>query len=117
MTERPNQKRRTRRALLDAAADLLREGQSPTLEEIAERALVSRATAYRYFPNVDNLLVEAALDVVSPQADALFVGHTSQDPVARLDRVDEALNAMPAAETPGKRTSVTKYDVAVRMSA
>ncbi|NUT55342.1 MAG: hypothetical protein HOQ03_05085, partial [Thermoleophilia bacterium] len=25
---------------------------------------------------------------------------------------DEALNAMPAAETPGKRTSVTKYDVA-----
>ena len=30
---------------------------------------------------------------------------------------DEALNAMPAAETPGKRTSVTKYDVAVRMSA
>ena len=30
---------------------------------------------------------------------------------------DEALNAMPAAETPGKRTWVTKYDVAVRMSA
>ena len=29
---------------------------------------------------------------------------------------DEALNAMPAAETPGKRTSVTKYDVAVRMT-
>lgn len=31
-------------------------------------------------------------------------------------RGDEALNAMPAADTPGRRTSVTKYDVAVRMT-
>ena len=31
-------------------------------------------------------------------------------------RGDEALNAMPAGDTPGRRTSVTKYDVAVRMS-
>ena len=31
-------------------------------------------------------------------------------------RGDEALSAMPAGDTPGKRTSVTKYDVAVRMS-
>jgi hypothetical protein len=30
-------------------------------------------------------------------------------------RGDETLNAMPAADTPGRRTSVTKYDVAVRM--
>ena len=29
---------------------------------------------------------------------------------------DEVLNAMPAGDTPGRRTSVTKYDVAVRMS-
>jgi hypothetical protein len=31
-------------------------------------------------------------------------------------RGDEALNAMPAGETPGQRTSVSKYDVAIRMS-
>jgi hypothetical protein len=30
---------------------------------------------------------------------------------------DEALNAMPAEDTPGKRSSVTKYDVVVRMTA
>jgi hypothetical protein len=30
-------------------------------------------------------------------------------------RGDEALNAMPAGDTPGRRTSVTKYDVVVRM--
>ncbi len=31
-------------------------------------------------------------------------------------RGDEALNAMPADQTPGRRTSVTKYDVVVRMA-
>jgi hypothetical protein len=30
---------------------------------------------------------------------------------------DEILNAMPAADTPGRRTSVKKYDVAVRMKS
>jgi hypothetical protein len=31
-------------------------------------------------------------------------------------RGDAALSAMPVGETPGRRTSVTKYDVAMRMS-
>ena len=31
-------------------------------------------------------------------------------------RGDEALSAMPAGDTPGRRTSVTKYDVAIRMA-
>ncbi len=31
-------------------------------------------------------------------------------------RGDAALNAMPAGDTPGQRTSVTKYDVAFRMT-
>jgi len=30
---------------------------------------------------------------------------------------DEILSAMPAADTPGRRTSVTKYDVATRMKS
>jgi hypothetical protein len=30
---------------------------------------------------------------------------------------DAVLSAMPAADTPGRRTSVTKYDVAARMTA
>jgi len=32
-------------------------------------------------------------------------------------RGDEALNAMPAGDTPGQRSSVTKYSVAHRMAA
>ena len=32
-------------------------------------------------------------------------------------QVDEILNAMPAGDTPGQRTSVTKYNVATRMAS
>jgi hypothetical protein len=32
-------------------------------------------------------------------------------------RGDEVLNAMPADETPGRRSSVARYDVAIRMTA
>jgi hypothetical protein len=32
-------------------------------------------------------------------------------------RADAALNAMPRDDTPGSRTGVTKYDVAMRMSS
>jgi hypothetical protein len=32
-------------------------------------------------------------------------------------RGDEALNAMPASDTPGQRTSVAKYQVTARMKA
>jgi hypothetical protein len=32
-------------------------------------------------------------------------------------RGDAALDAMPAGDTPGNRTSVTKYNVAIRMTA
>jgi hypothetical protein len=31
-------------------------------------------------------------------------------------QADETLNAMPAGDTPGQRTSVTRYDVAIRMA-
>jgi hypothetical protein len=31
-------------------------------------------------------------------------------------RGDEVLNAMPAGDTPGRRSSVARYDVAVRMT-
>ena len=35
---------------------------------------------------------------------------------ADYEQGDEALNAMPVGDTPGRRTSVTKYDVAHRMT-
>ena len=92
--ERPNQKRRTRKDLLQAAARLVQQGKRPSLEEVAEAALVSRATAYRYFPGVEPLLVEAALDTVAPEPGDALRGAPSDDPVARVQRVDAALHDM-----------------------
>lgn len=91
---RANQKRRTRKDLLQAAARLLKEGRNPSLEEIAEEALVSRATAYRYFPNVEALLIEAPLDLALPDETEMFSGTQEKDPVARMERVDAAFHDM-----------------------
>lgn len=57
---RANQKQRTRQALVDAAAEMIRTGTQPSLAEVAEAAKVSRATAYRYFPTQESLLIEVA---------------------------------------------------------
>ncbi len=93
-TGRPNQRSRTRKDLLDAASRLLKQGRRPTLEEVAEEALVSRATAYRYFPSADALLVEAPLDGATPSPDDLFGDAVSDDAVERLELVDAALDNM-----------------------
>jgi AcrR family transcriptional regulator len=57
---RTRQKKRTRSALIAAAAALVREGQTPSVPDAAKRAGVSRATAYRYFPSQEELELEAA---------------------------------------------------------
>ena len=94
---RPNQRRRTRKDLLRAAARLMKQGRKPNLEDIAAEALVSRATAYRYFPSVEALLVEAALDVAFPAAEEVFGKDAPADPVTRLLAADAAVQAMMAA--------------------
>jgi AcrR family transcriptional regulator len=94
VTGRSNQRRRTRKDLLDAASRLVKQGRKPSLEAIAEEALVSRATAYRYFPNVEALLVEASFDIATPQAADLFDDDAAPDPVSRVQRVDAALHDM-----------------------
>jgi len=91
-TARANQKRRTRKDLLQAASRLMKQGHKPSIDDIAAEALVSRATAYRYFPGLDALLVEASLDVAVPDAAALFGESASTDPVLRVQSVDTALH-------------------------
>ncbi|HEX8574192.1 MAG TPA: helix-turn-helix domain-containing protein [Allosphingosinicella sp.] len=100
---RPNQRRRTRKDLLEAAARLMREGRSPTLDEVAEEALVSRATAYRYFPGVDSLLLEAALDVAFPDPSALFADIPT-DVEARVEAAEAAVSDMIRANEAALRT-------------
>src|SRR5215211_5708090 len=86
MIGRTNQKARTRGALLDATRELLAEGVSPTVEQAADRAAVSRTTAYRYFANQRALLTAVYPEI---EANSLLDADAPVDPEERLELVIE----------------------------
>jgi AcrR family transcriptional regulator len=84
---RTQQKQRTRAALIAAARDLVARGVTPTVEEAAVVAGISRTTAYRYFPNQRAIVVAAHPEV---EAQSLLPDVAPQDVHARLDAVIDA---------------------------
>jgi hypothetical protein len=84
---RTHQKRRTRDALVAAAREVVAKGETPTVEVAAEMASISRATAYRYFPNQRALLVAAHPETA---ATSLLPEDPPDDVAARLDLVVDA---------------------------
>ena len=59
MTQREDQKKKTRAALLDAARALLMRGEPLTVTAAAREAGISKASAYRYFSDPALLAAEA----------------------------------------------------------
>ena len=100
-TGRTTQKARTRAALLDAARRLLSAGRTPSVEDAAEAAAVSRATAYRYFPNRRALLVAAHPEVETTD---LLGKDAPQDARERLDRTIAELIGLTVDTEPQLRT-------------
>ena len=100
-TGRTRQKARTRAALLSATRELLAQGRTPNVEEAAEAAGVSRATAYRYFPNQRALLVAAHPEI---EATALLGEDPPADPHERLDRTIGELIRLTTDTEPELRT-------------
>jgi AcrR family transcriptional regulator len=90
--ERANQRYRTRKDLIAAAARLMKSGRKPSLEEVAESALVSRATAYRYFPNIEALLLETTVDIAVPDGESVFADDSLAEPEERVDRAEAAMH-------------------------
>lgn len=88
---RVNQKQRTRQALVQAAGELLAAGASPTLADVAEHALVSKATAYRYFASADALIAEVMFDREFPSVSQVLDA-VGDDPTARVRAVEAAVN-------------------------
>lgn len=84
---RTAQKRRTRDALAAAAREIVAGGETPTVEAAAEAAGISRATAYRYFPNQHALLVAAHPET---GAVSLLPEDAPEDVATRLDLVIDA---------------------------
>lgn len=60
---RVKQKQETREKILSSTQVLMNYGEKFTLEDVAEKAGVSRATIYRYYSNIDILSAEAGLDI------------------------------------------------------
>ncbi|MGW2561579.1 TetR/AcrR family transcriptional regulator [Streptomyces sp. NPDC001514] len=83
-TGRSNQKKRTRAAIVEAARELIGTGAEVTMPAIARAALVSEATAYRYFPDLPSLISEALAGVWPAPDDALRPVADSRDPVERV---------------------------------
>lgn len=83
-TGRTAQKMRTRKALVDAARALIVSGVTPTVEDAAAAASISRTTAYRYFPNQRDLLVAAYPEI---ELRSLLGNHPPDTVEARLDAV------------------------------
>src|SRR6476469_1187739 len=94
---RDNQRLRTRKDLLQAAARLVRQGRNPTLEEVAAEALVSRATAYRHFASIEASLLDASLDIAFPEPPALFGNSAGDDPVQRVQQSEAAVSDVTAS--------------------
>jgi AcrR family transcriptional regulator len=83
-TGRVAQRRRTRRAIVDATAELLRGGEEPTVNEIAAAADVSRRTVYLYYPSLDQLVLDATIGTLNVDVDAALAAQPSTDPRERL---------------------------------
>jgi AcrR family transcriptional regulator len=102
--ERVNQKRRTRAALVQAARDLLEQGRTPTIADVADAALVSRATAYRYFPSQEHLLLDVVLERSIDEIDrAVDSAAHSPDVAARVEGLVSAIHEEIAANEAGFR--------------
>ncbi|RKS77947.1 regulatory TetR family protein [Motilibacter peucedani] len=94
---------------MDATARLVAQGLTPSVDDVAAAADVSRRTVYSYFPTLDQLLLDATLgaltattmDAVPPADDTTGdTGDTtagSGDPrAAALDRVDALMHSLTA---------------------
>lgn len=87
------QRRRTRQAILAAAQRRIADGHSPSIDEIAADADVSRRTIYMHFPTLDQLLIDATSGLLSERTiePLLDSSDLSSDPVTRVDQFTTAL--------------------------
>jgi AcrR family transcriptional regulator len=103
-TGRYRQRRRTRAAIVAAAAELLRDGRTPSMQEVADAADVSRRTLYQYFPTLDQLLLDATLGALSADRVTDAIDEALQREGDAADRVVAAVGAI-AAESARQMTA------------
>jgi AcrR family transcriptional regulator len=90
---RAAQRRRTRRAIVEAGSRLLASGAEPSIADIAAAADVSRRTVYMHFPTLDQLLLDATVGAMTTDVDDLISGFESDDVRQRVGLVIDGLCA------------------------
>lgn len=100
------QKRRTRKAIIAAAGELLAQGKTPSINEVAAAADVSRRTIYMYFPTMDQLLIDATLGSMTQNTieAALQSVQDSRDAAHRVEVMTRAVQKDFAATEQQGRT-------------
>jgi AcrR family transcriptional regulator len=85
---------RAHRAILQAANELLeKEGfAAVTVEAIAERAGVSKATIYRWWPNRAAVVMDGFLSIVASEVPFPHTGHAREDIRIHMRRLAEAFS-------------------------
>jgi AcrR family transcriptional regulator len=90
---RTAQRRRTRKAIVEATSQLLAAGNDPSIMDIAAAADVSRRTVYMYFPTLDQLLLDATVGAMNTDVDTALSATTETDPRKRVEIMIDALCA------------------------
>jgi AcrR family transcriptional regulator len=106
---RANQKARTRTAIVEAALRLYQGGTTPTVAQAAAEARVSRATAYRYFPTQEALLVELAVTPGVAPVEAMLANLTTEDVEQRLLLLLDTFGPIVVAEEIQLRRALLVY--------
>src|SRR5579859_7906825 len=108
---RLNQKRRTRSAIIAAAQAIFDRGDTPTVAKAAEAALVSRTTAYSYFPTQESLLFELSINFELAELEELALEPLNgTKPADRLLAIVDLLNRHMLANEKLCRTAIRHYN-------
>ena len=89
---RKNQKLKTRDQILKSTQDLMDSGDDFSLEDVAKKADISRATIYRYYSNVDILAAEAILDLNTKSSEELVESVQDKDIRSAIMDIQEYYN-------------------------
>ena len=104
---RVNQKLETRNKILASARYFIEKGTDFTLETIAKKAGISRATVYRYYSSVEILSSEAVLDIQTKSPKAILEDSKESDMPTVVKAIQQYYNVLALNNEEAFRTYVS----------